>query len=1124
EFGTMNSGTVEAGANYTLENPTGTPLGTLAGLTGFYDGATKIVTFFPLPWTLTSLAPNNTFKVTVAAGVQDSTGKGIDPAANSWSGTVADSTQPTVLGCTLNKDADTAVVVFQENDGMATAGAGDATNGNNYTLTNPTGTPLGTLAGLTGFYDGATKIVTFFPLPWTLTSLAPNNTFKVTVAAGVQDSTGKGIDPAANSWSGTVADSTQPTVLGCTLNKDADTAVVVFQENDGMATAGAGDATNGNNYTLTVGGNPSAALAGVTGVLAADTPAAGLHTVTFSLAALAATKGDYTLTATSVQDAAGNAVGAANSCSGYVQKQNPTVVSASAQPDTLTVTFTEDDAMGASATNGSNYTLTVGGVDLSAAIAGKTGTLATDTPAVGQHTVTFTGINPVLTPGASFTITAGNAVTDRSGLPVGAANNAFTGAVVPGPLDHVEVWKNDLSAITDDPTVLTVGTNYTFQAKSFDQWNNPRAGDVIAWSLYDAGAGQPNEGVGTIDANTGLFSAGNKAATYTDAIQVSATSGALVKTDRVSVTLTPAALASVTIAPDPQSVAANGTFTVTATAKDANGNVIPGAEFVWAALDANAVNAPANPTVGTFQAKTVAGAYPNAVQVTATVGADQTIDTAQVDIVPAALDKVKIYKTDGSAVADNPTVLTVGSSHTYKFTAKAFDIYGNVRSGHTFQWTVSNGGTLAQDGTFTAGNTAGTFTNAVRVTTGSKSDTVSVRLDPEALDHVEIWDAANNQPLEPVTLTVASTRDFEARSFDQYGNQRSGDVFAWSLLNAGAGEVNEGAGEMNSGGVAGRLKAGQLAKTFTNVVQVKTGAGASEKTDTLTVTVSAGALAKVKITPDAPSVALSGTQQFTAEAYDEFDNKLTGYTFAWSVENGGGSISPTGLFAAGTTAGPFAGTVKAATGGKYATTDVTVLVGTLHHVAVTPASVSLAALATQTTPFEAKAYDQYGNEIAGQNFSWSVENGGGTVAVYENPPGTQIPTKALFTAGTAAGTFANTVKASVGGKSAFASVTVQPGPVDSLAITPATTTLTPTATQQFSAKAYDEYGNQRVGQSFTWSVDAGVTVGGATAGTISETGLFTAGTKAGSYPESVMVAAVGAPGGVQPAKAAVTIQ
>ncbi|PIX43185.1 MAG: hypothetical protein COZ57_19640, partial [Armatimonadetes bacterium CG_4_8_14_3_um_filter_66_20] len=59
EFGTMNSGTVEAGANYTLENPTGTPLGTLAGLTGFYDGATKIVTFFPLPWTLTSLAPNN---------------------------------------------------------------------------------------------------------------------------------------------------------------------------------------------------------------------------------------------------------------------------------------------------------------------------------------------------------------------------------------------------------------------------------------------------------------------------------------------------------------------------------------------------------------------------------------------------------------------------------------------------------------------------------------------------------------------------------------------------------------------------------------------------------------------------------------------------------------------------------------------------------------------------------------------------------------------------------------------------------------------------------------------------------------------------------------------------------
>jgi hypothetical protein len=82
-------------------------------------------------------------------------------------------------------------------------------------------------------------------------------------------------------------------------------------------------------------------------------------------------------------------------------------------------------------------------------------------------------------------------------------------------------------------------------------------------------------------------------------------------------------------------------------------------------------------------------------------------------------------------------------------------------------------------------------------------------------------------------------------------------------------------------------------------------------------------LTTISVAPANASVATGAAQQFTATAKDQFATNLTAQpTFAWSV-NGGGTISSSGLFTAGNTAGgPF--TVTATSGGLSGTANISV--------------------------------------------------------------------------------------------------------------------------------------------------------------------------------------------------------
>ena len=240
-------------------------------------------------------------------------------------------------------------------------------------------------------------------------------------------------------------------------------------------------------------------------------------------------------------------------------------------------------------------------------------------------------------------------------------------------------------------------------------------------------------------------------------------------------------------------------------------------------------------------------------------------------------------------------------------------------------------------------------------------------------------------------------------------------------------------------------------------------------------------------------------QREVARALDQFGNEVGDVAFIWSVLGPAGSIDEAGVFTAGTKAGTYGGglTVEVIQGTvtKRATARVVVEPGPLDHVQLEPAMAVVEV--TNQQQFTATALDRFGNPVPGPTFAFrSAEQAG------------QVDSQGVFTAGTKAGTYGGglTVEVTQGSvtRRTTADVTITPGLLSRVAITPRSVELTPGLQQHFLAAATDRYGN-RITVPLAWSVETG-------AGTIDAGGRFTAGTKAGTYDNGVRVTA--AQGGI----------
>ena len=256
-----------------------------------------------------------------------------------------------------------------------------------------------------------------------------------------------------------------------------------------------------------------------------------------------------------------------------------------------------------------------------------------------------------------------------------------------------------------------------------------------------------------------------------------------------------------------------------------------------------------------------------------------------------------------SSLTISPTTVTLAPGGTQQFTEVAKNANGDILAIPDPIWAVgAGGGTITSTGLFTAGTTAGTFTNTVSVTCNGVTATATVIVTAGPLATITITP-------NPATLTPGGVQQFTA-----VGRDASGNVVAitpvWSVA-AGGGTIVAGTGVFTAGGTAG---------TFTNTVRATSGTIFG----TATVIVNAGALATITVTPNPATVQINTTQQFTAVGRDANGNVVV-ITPVWSVTNGGGAINAgTGLFTAGAVANTFPNTVRATSGAIFGTATVTV--------------------------------------------------------------------------------------------------------------------------------------------------------------------------------------------------------
>lgn len=144
----------------------------------------------------------------------------------------------------------------------------------------------------------------------------------------------------------------------------------------------------------------------------------------------------------------------------------------------------------------------------------------------------------------------------------------------------------------------------------------------------------------------------------------------------------------------------------------------------------------------------------------------------------------------------------------------------------------------------------------------------------------------------------------------------------------------------------------------------------------------------------------------------------------------------------------------------------------------------------ETAPLEVRFTDSSQGSLR----SWAWDFGDGTTAVEQHPEHRY----------TKAGTFTVTLTASNGAGSATVTkagvITVSPGPLERVEVKPSEIVASVRTAANIDVVAYDAFGNEKRDIRFSFSVDR-------QAGEVDESGRFTAGTKAGSFPEGFVATA-----------------
>ncbi|HET9383659.1 MAG TPA: invasin domain 3-containing protein, partial [Gemmatimonadales bacterium] len=620
---------------------------------------------------------------------------------------------------------------------------------------------------------------------------------------------------------------------------------------------------------------------------------------------------------------------------------------------------------------------------------------ATDAAGVATGTLSATG--------------AGNKVVSATINDTPISQTA-TVAVAPAPADATQ------STVAVAPGSITAGAEIaTLTVTARDQFGNPVEGATVV--LTASGSGNTVTQSGMTDA-AGVTT-GSLSATVAESKIVSVAIDGTAISQTVTIAVSPAGVSaaqSTLTAAAGMITASTGasSTTLSVTARDAFGNLIPGATVVLAVSGTgNSLTQPGATDAAGVATGTLSATVAEGKTVAATIDGTGITQTAAVTVTPAG-----VSATQSTLTAASGTITASEGTSSTSIAVTARDAFGNPIPGATVVLAASgSGNTLTQPPpTNASGLTIGTLSATgagVKVISASiagtgVTQTATVLVTPAGVSAEQSTVTAAPGTIVASSGSGSTTVTVAAR--DAFGNPIPGATVV--LAATGTGNTVTQPGPTEANGIA----SGTLSSTAAGDKVVSATVNGTEVTETATVTIQPAGVDAVQSTVVAAPGSItagSGIATITVTARDQFGNPIEGAAVVLAASGGGNTVTqPAMTNAAGVATGTLSATVAE---GKTvaATIDGTGIAQTAA-VTVTPAGVSTtqstltaasgtitASEGTSSTSIAVTARDAFGNPIPGATVVLAASGSGNTLT--QPPPtdasGLTIGTLSSTTAG-----------------------------------------------------------------------------------------------------------------------------
>ena len=389
----------------------------------------------------------------------------------------------------------------------------------------------------------------------------------------------------------------------------------------------------------------------------------------------------------------------------------------------------------------------------------------------------------------------------------------------------------------------------------------------------------------------------------------------------------------------------------------------------------------------------------------------------------------------------NSIAVTPANPSVPKGETEQFDAMGTFSDGSTQDLTTQVTWASATTSVATISNVtgtqglataAGTGTSMISATLDGISGSTEMTVSAAALQSIAVTPASTSLPAgETEQFTAIGTySDKSTQNLSTQVTWASSDI-TWAKI--------------NSAGLATAVSPGPV--TISATLGGITGSTA--------LTVTAAALQSIAVTPASTSLPAGETEQFTATGtYSDNSTRNLSNQVTWaSSDITWATISSAGL-AKAVSPGPV--TISATLGGITGSTALTVTVAALQSIAVTPAGTNLPIGETEqftaTGTYSDKSTQNLTNQVtwASSDISWdTISSAGLAKAVSPGPV---------------------TISATVGGITGSTALTVTAAVLQSIAVTPAGTSVPAGETEQFTATGtYSDKSTQNLSNQVTWA-------------------------------------------------------